>query len=237
MENVPEKKSGKLVRIEELYSDVDLAIKETELQVLLNQNPSDKWIREHPLAKKKVRGVEMPMKYLPIERVEWLAISIFGGFRVEVKEVQLIANAVAVTVRVFVKNPLTGLEEYQDGVGAVGLQTDKNASATDWTKIKSAAVQMALPAAKTYAEKDAFEAFGKIFGRDINRDGELVYDNLTTKFSGVIEARQAISEALDQIQDEDMKQGIIDRITLEEAKKRATLEFYQNILEEIQHGR
>jgi hypothetical protein len=237
MESLPEKKSGKLVRIEELYSDVDLAIKETELQVLLNQLPSEKWVREHPLAKKKVKGVEVPMKYLPIERVEWLAISIFGGFRVEVKEVQLIANAVAVTVRVFVKNPLTGNEEYQDGVGAVGLQTDKNASATDWTKIKSAAVQMALPAAKTYAEKDAFEAFGRLFGRDVNRDGELVYDNLASKFSGVIEARQAISEALDQIQDQDMKQGYIDRITLEESKRRATLEFYQDILKEIENGR
>jgi hypothetical protein len=241
MENLPVKQETALPRIEELYSDVDMAIKETKLAELLNCPPQTAWIREHPIAKKEVtisgNKVKVPMLYIPIERLEWLAIRLFGGYRVEVRNFQLIANSIAVSVRVFVKNPLTGEEMYQDGVGAMNLQVNQGAQATDWTQVKSAAVQMALPAAKTYAEKDALENFGKIFGRDINRDGSVFFDNLSSKFQNTKEAREKISEALEHVQDLDMKQAYIDRLTLKESRKEATIEFYAEILMEIENGR
>ena len=47
--------------------------------------------------------------------------------------------------------------------------------------IKSAGVQMALPAAKSYAIKDAVEHIGAIFGRNVNRDG--VIDEFEGQYS------------------------------------------------------
>ncbi len=241
MENLPATQKTELPRIEELYADVDMAIKETKLAELLNCNPQPSWVRDHPIAKKEItisgNKVKVPMLYIPIERLEWLAIRLFGGYRVEVLNTQLIANAIAVTVRVYVKNPLTNEEMWQDGVGAMNLQVNQGAQATDWTQVKSSAVQMALPAAKTYAEKDAFENFGKIFGRDINRDGSVSFENLSGKFRDTKEAREKISEALEHVQDVDMKTAYIDRLTIKEARKEATLEFYAEILTEIENGR
>ena len=78
-------------------------------------------------------------------------------------------------------NPITGNEDWNEGVGAAPIQTDKGAFATDWTKVKAAGVQMALPMAKTYAVKDAVEQFGKLFGKDVARKSQIDYDNILKK--------------------------------------------------------
>lgn len=142
--------------------------KDNALIALLNQEPPEQWKRQHPLVKVKKNGVEMPLSYLPIERIYFLLHYIYGSYKVVVKSCQLIANSIVVTVNVTVKNPITGSEESHDGVGAAPLQTDKGAGATEFDKIKSSSVQMAAPAAESYAIKDACEKFGKIFGRDLN---------------------------------------------------------------------
>jgi hypothetical protein len=88
---------------------------------------------------------------------------------VEVLDYKLIANSVSVHVRLHVEMP-NGDDRFYDGIGAAPLQTDSGAGATEFDKIKSAAVQMALPSAKSYAIKDAADHIGRIFGRDLNRD-------------------------------------------------------------------
>ena len=91
-----------LPAIRDIYSDSVDIIKENNLNVLLNQPPKESWIKQHPIAKN--------VKYIPIERVEYLLTSIFIKWHVEVKSVQLVANSVAIAKNVIDgKDGLTGL--------------------------------------------------------------------------------------------------------------------------------
>lgn len=166
MENKPAKV---LPNIGDLYANKDLVTKSTALSVLMNQQPSPNWIKEHPMTK---------LKYIPIEVIEFLLTSVFSSWKVEIKESKLIANSIVVTVRLHYLDPITGVWEWQDGIGASPIQTDKGAGATEFDKIKSAAVMMAAPAAETFAVKDAAEKLGKLFGKDLNRKDALAYDSL-----------------------------------------------------------
>lgn len=153
-------KAATLPTIEELSQDTELAFKNDRLNLLLNQEPPASWIKEHPMTK---------TKYIPIEKVEFLLIRIFGRFEVEIIEYKQLFQSVSVQVRLRVTNPIDGTFIVNDGVGAMPIQTDAGASAADLSKIKSAAVMMALPSAESFAIKDAAEKLGKIFGKDLNR--------------------------------------------------------------------
>jgi hypothetical protein len=61
------------------------------------------------------------------------------------------------------------------GVGAAPVQTDKGSSAIDLASIKSRAVQIAVPIAKSLAKKDAAEELGALFGRDLNRKDTVMF--------------------------------------------------------------
>lgn len=159
----------KLPTLDELVSESDLTIKENKLMVLLNQQPPKPWIKTHPMTKGD---------YLPIERVEYLLSRIFGKWSIEVKSTVCIANSVVVTVRLYVKNPITGDLEWNDGIGAMAIQTDKDKGAMDWNFAKADGVMKAAPAAESYAIKDAAEKFGKLFGKDLNRKEEISFDGL-----------------------------------------------------------
>lgn len=163
---------AELPTILQLRDDKTLNVlgRENDLNVLLNQQPPKDWIAKHPVA----TGV----LYIPIARQEWLMTRIFVKWWVEVKHVELIANNIAVTVRVHYLSPIDGQWLFSDGVGAVPLQTDKGAGATDFDKIKSNAVQMGLPSAKSHAFKDAVESIGNLFGKDLNRRDNLDYDSM-----------------------------------------------------------
>lgn len=167
----------KLPTIKDLTADVATAFKNDQLNILLNQEPPGGWIKEHPVTN---------TKYLPIEKVEYLLIKIFQGFSVEVVNSGQLFNSVYCHVRVKVTNPIDGTFIVHDGVGACAVQTDKGQSAADLSKIKSGAVMMGLPAAKSYAIKDACEHFGKLFGRDLNRKdtvGVNTYNKMADKWT------------------------------------------------------
>ena len=188
-----------LPAIQEIYSESVELIKENNLNILLNQPPKESWIKQHPMFAK--------VRYLPIERVEYLLTSIFVKWHVEIKSVQLIANSVVVTIRLYYMSPVDGEMLYQDGVGASPLQTDKDAGATDWTKIKSDAVMKSAPAAESFAVKDAAEKIGNLFGKDLNRADKILYDSLIDKF-GETETDKLNRKTKD----------LIDRINLIQAK-------------------
>jgi hypothetical protein len=160
----------KIPTLQELISETPESLKQNALMLLLNQDPPANWLQQHPMINN--------YKYLPIERIEWLLTRIFGRWWVEVREVQTVANSVVVTVRLFVINPLTGDTEFQDGIGAAPIQTDKGAGAADWNAVKTDGVQKAAPAAESYAISDAADKFGKIFGKDVNRKQKLDYNEL-----------------------------------------------------------
>lgn len=196
----------KLPTMAELVKEEDY--KANALMVLLNQPPPKEWIKEHPIAKVKVNGVNVPAKYIPRERVEYLLSRIYTKWWVEIKDVKLVANSVVVVVRLFVINPITQETEWNDGIGAAQLQTDAGAGATEFDKIKSSAVQMAAPSAETYALKDAAEKFGKLFGKDLNV-ADIDYTNLLK----------------DQVQVEDLellldtKRGLLSKEDLKRAEQ------------------
>ena len=158
-----------LPTLAELYSDVESTTKNTALAVILNAEPPAEWVKLHPMTKQR---------YIPIERVEYLLTRIFSRWRVEVKSSAILANSVQVIVRLHYIDPITGDWDWQDGIGASPLQTNQGAGAIDFNQIKSAAVQMAAPAAESYAVKDAAEKLGKLFGKDLNRKDLINYEPL-----------------------------------------------------------
>lgn len=160
-----------LPTIQELYeSDEIQPKKDSMFQLLVNQPPKQGWIKIHPIHKR--------VKYLPIERVEWLLTNVFVKWYVEIKESKILANSVVTTVRLHYHNIVSGEWEYQDGLGASPLQTHKDAGAIDFNSIKSDAVMKAAPASKSFAVKDAAEQIGRLFGRDLNRADQISYDSL-----------------------------------------------------------
>jgi hypothetical protein len=161
---------NKMPSLDELYGDKELVQKNNTLNIILNAPPKKEWVKEHPFVKN--------LKYLPIERVEYLLTMIFSKWRVEIKEVKILANSVVVTVRVHVLDPVTGEWDFQDGVGAMPIQVAKGSGAIEFDKMNSSAVQIGSPAAESFAIKDACEKFGRIFGKDLNRKDNVNYDRL-----------------------------------------------------------
>jgi hypothetical protein len=154
-----------LPSLEELRdeSHSELWAKDNALNVLLNSDPPDKWMLKHKTITRDVNGKKEPYFYLPVGRLEWLMTRIFVNWHVEILTVQLLANSVCVTVRVHYQDPVTSQWKWTDGVGATPLQTASGAGAVDFNALKSAAVQMAAPAAESYAFKDAVEKLGNLF--------------------------------------------------------------------------
>lgn len=160
----------KLPTLADLYNDTALVEKQNQLNIILNAEPKKEWIKDHPFVKN--------LKYLPIERVEYLLTMIFTKWRVEVKEVKLLANSILTTVRVYVQDPITGEWDWQDGIGAMPIQIAKGSGATEFDKMNTSAVQIGSPASESFAIKDACEKFGRIFGKDLNRKDNISYDRL-----------------------------------------------------------
>lgn len=183
-----EPQKNNLPTIAEIYANDALPVlqKDALFITLVNQEPKPEWIKEHPTNKKKViidgREHYVPLKYIPIERTEWLLTNICLKWRVEIKDSKLIGNSVLVTVRLHYFNHSSNEWDWQDGIGGAPLQTDKGAGAIEFDKIKSGAVQMGAPAAESYAVKDAADKIGKLFGRDLNRDTVLTYDHIVDRY-------------------------------------------------------
>ncbi len=108
---------------------------------------------------------------------------------------------------------MTNEWDWQDGVGAAPIQTAKGAAATDFSQVNTAAVQMAAPAAESYAFKDAAEKFGKIFGKDLNRKDEMNYLPMAdAKFGGATIVKIP-DELLNVIKETDDKEKLAEIYT------------------------
>lgn len=172
-----------LPTLAELHYDVQEALKNDKLSLLLNQPPHAKWIKNHPIAKaKNDKGDDVAARYIPIDKIEFMLTRIFQEWHVEVLREGIMFNSVYVTIRLHLKNPVNGNWFFHDGLGAKSVQTDRGYGAADLNHIKDAAVMMALPSAKSYAIKDAAEHLGILFGRDLNRTNGV-------KFTGGYEAK------------------------------------------------
>lgn len=159
--------SKNLPTIQDLYHTKDVAVKNDQLTVLLNQEPNPNWVKKHPFIKN--------YNYIPIERIEYLLKSIFKKYRIEILREGQSFNGVYVVVRVHYLNPITNEMDFHDGIGAIELQTKKGTSPADLSNINNGALGMAFPIAETRAIKDACDKFGKLFGSDLNRKEEISY--------------------------------------------------------------
>lgn len=133
-------------------------------QQTINAEPPQQWVKNHPMIKN--------YKYIPIETVEYLLRSIFQSWEWTVIDFKVIANAITVHGRLRVQHPVTGEWVSYDGLGAVDIQTSKGSSPTDFSAIVHGAIQKNLPAAESFALKDAAEKLGKLFGGSLNRSHE-----------------------------------------------------------------
>lgn len=160
----------------EIQNDLEQAFRNDQLNLLLNQPPPAPWIKQHPLITvKNEYNQTVPLEYLPIDKIEMMLLRIFQKYRIEVLSTVAMFNSITVTVRLHYQRPDNLEWHFHDGVGASNVQTNKGKSAADLAEIKSSAVQMALPSAKSYAIKDAAEHLGKLFGRDLNRKGTIAF--------------------------------------------------------------
>lgn len=170
----------KLPALPDLVGDEVEVFKNDQLNLLLNQEPPNNWIKKHPYVRVEVdlgngNKVKENLPYITIQRVETLLTAIFQEWKVEVIDSGQLFNSVYVHVRLHYKSPLDGSWKFHDGLGAVGVQTDKGEAASNLNAIKQEAVMKALPAAKSYAIKDAAEHLGKLFGRDLNRNDSVEF--------------------------------------------------------------
>jgi len=159
--------NNQLPTIAELTGDVEIALKNDQFNLLLNQPPPSNWIKVHPY----IKGYN----YLPIDKVELMLKRIFKRYRIEITGQGVAFNGVWVTVRLHYQNPIDSTWDYHDGIGSMQLQTKAGTSPADLININNGAISMAFPIAKTMAIKDAADMFGKLFGADLNRKDTLNY--------------------------------------------------------------
>lgn len=183
---VPQEKR-KIPLIADIYEDRALVTKQNELNIVLNSEPAPAWIKEHPMVSW--------LKYLPIERVEYLLTCIFARWESHIKEVKLIANSIVVTIELRCQNPLDPTDWIiQTWVWAMPIQTEKWAWAINFDKMRSNAIQIWAPAAESYAIKDAAEKLWKIFGKDLNRKDVISYIDRIQNTNELMEKQNIVDE-------------------------------------------
>lgn len=141
---------------------------EQQLQAILDQDPPAEWLKIHPDAhgQQQPDGSYLPYYYLPINRQKQIMQAIFKKVRREVLDTKALKNSIVVTMRVHYLNPASDQWECQDGLGA--------------SSAAASLVQMAAPGAGSRAYMDAVKNIGRIFGRDLNKEGgEPVEANFT----------------------------------------------------------
>lgn len=166
----------KLPTLNEIVSaEITKREKGNALNVLLNQPPPEKWL-------KKQDGVW----HLPVDKVRYLLTKIFIEWRVEIKQVQVVANSVVVVITLHYLNPITGVYMQMDGIGAAPINTKKGAGAMAWDEIVHDSVHKCAGAADAFALKNAAKKLGRIFGSDLMKEDTIDYGGLIDpeKFKG-----------------------------------------------------
>lgn len=151
--------------------------KRDDFKKALNVNPPKTWVKTNKYANNS--------EYIPIDKVEALLDCIFQEWQVEIKEVKQLAQSICAIVRLHYKDPINNEWRYHDGVGATPIKTEKDADASDMSKIISSAIATGAPSAVSYAIKDAADHLGNLFGKNLNRkdtiDGSMSIYSATDK--------------------------------------------------------
>jgi hypothetical protein len=222
--------TNNLPKLAELYEDnIEIAFKNDQFNLLMNQAPNPAWIKENKFAGNS--------KYIPIGIVETLLQKIFKNYRVEILREGVMFNAVYIAIRLHYINLITNEWTFHDGIGGVQLQTKQGTSPADLLNINNNAVMMALPMAKSYAIKDACEHIGKLFGRDLNRKDVLEFStdkNISiTQINDDKEKQRLINFISQSKNTVDLKNAIGNDIL----EKYDLLDLYTSKIEELSDGK
>jgi len=165
------------MKAEQFSPEADvLAIKRSTLfKEQLNMEPFAPWIKEHPLYKVKnpVTGRKEPTRYLPVDKIELSLDKLLLAWKWEILQVSQMFDSIVVTGRLHYFNHAVNEWHYHDGTGAAAVYSKQGADGD--IEYGGGAVQKAVPAAASYALKDAADHLGKFFGRDLNRADSPVY--------------------------------------------------------------
>jgi hypothetical protein len=157
----------KIPTLAELHQDNPNAYADDKLKTLLNAPVNMAWTKKHPITS---------VPYLPVDKIDYMLDKIYGRWEVSIKSIFQIENSVVAIITLKVWNPHRNEWDYQDGGGAMPIQVESQCPAHDMTKIKSNAIQLAVPAAISYAKKDAADNLGVVFGRNISRKDTIAWD-------------------------------------------------------------
>lgn len=142
-----------------LYSNLQ------EFKKILSSNPKKDWIHSNKYAGNA--------KYISIHVIEDLLNKLFPFWEVKQNgQAQILGNSVVVSVELRVFNPLINQWISYAGIGAVPIEVKSGAHPTDFTKISPKAMHKNVPAAMSYAVKNAAKKIGRIFGSHLNCSNE-----------------------------------------------------------------
>lgn len=156
----------KVPTIADLYAEDESRKDLDDLLIILNQPVHRPWVKINKYVKPK-EGMG-PHEYLPIEKVKWLLVRIFGRYTWKITHCYQIFNSIVVVGTLTVPLPGGGIWQ-MDGIGAMVAQSDAGATIADISKIKADAMQKGAPSASSYALKNAAEQLGRVFGSELNQ--------------------------------------------------------------------
>lgn len=202
---------SKLPTIQDLYDNPGAMLKREQVEMILNQQPPDKWVKMHPFIKDKDGS---PYKYLPIDKVEFLLRKLFKKNKIEILREGTAFNGVFVTVRVWYKDIVTGDMDFHDGIGAIQLQVKSGSSPADLANINNGALSMAFGTAKTIAVKDACDHLGIIFGANLNRKDTIGF-TFDTKLEEVVRTKEEerLAKLIEKAKDRETLEGLKAHLT------------------------
>ena len=136
-----------------------------DFQKKLNSDPAQRDVEDNPV----VSGV----KFIPIGSIERRLDELFSGlYNIEIKEVKIVGNEIAVHARIHYFHPIAGIWLFRDGIGAAMIRWRKEVPITNMDgKLRNALVADA-PHAYAEAIKNAAKKIGVSFGRNLNREDD-----------------------------------------------------------------
>lgn len=227
--NNMEKSENKLPTLANLYEEnIELAFKNDQFNLLMNQNPAINWIKTNKYANDS--------KYIPIGIIETLLQKIFKKYRIEILREGVAFNSVYVVVRLHYIDLISNEWQYYDGIGAVQLQTKSGASPAQLESINNNAVMMAFPMAKSYAIKDAAEHIGKLFGRDLNRKDVLEFKTDKSMSIENINDKKEKIRIIEFIKNATESKNLRNAITEDVLEKYSLIELYELKLSKLEEN-
>lgn len=167
MSNLPES-NAELVVADSGGIDYDKLASQERFMQRLNITPNEKEVKVN-----KHAGNSM---YLPISFIETtLDEMFFGEWHTENFNFLVIANEIVGSIDLVVVNPVTGRNIRRTGAASVMIQLTKGSEVLDSSnKIKNTLVKD-FPHLKSSCLSNAARSLGRIFGRDLNREFDDIY--------------------------------------------------------------